>query len=49
MLFGAVGAYDWSGGLVLKNKKEKTVTFLNATKEEPRFSYLGKISVCLLT
>uniref|UniRef100_A0AAR2JPJ5 VWFA domain-containing protein n=1 Tax=Pygocentrus nattereri TaxID=42514 RepID=A0AAR2JPJ5_PYGNA len=41
MLFGAVGAYDWSGGIILKRKEEKTVTFLNATKEEPRFSYLG--------
>ncbi|KAL6470939.1 hypothetical protein MHYP_G00195890 [Metynnis hypsauchen] len=41
MLFGAVGAYDWSGGIILKREEEKTVTFLNATKEEPRFSYLG--------
>ncbi|XP_072547345.1 integrin alpha-E [Salminus brasiliensis] len=41
MLFGAVGAYDWSGGIILKKKEEKSVTFLNATKEEPRFSYLG--------
>ncbi|KAL7831659.1 hypothetical protein AOLI_G00292070 [Acnodon oligacanthus] len=41
MLFGAVGAYDWSGGIILKRKEEKTVKFLNATKEEPRFSYLG--------
>ncbi|XP_036412752.1 LOW QUALITY PROTEIN: integrin alpha-E [Colossoma macropomum] len=41
MLFGAVGAYDWSGGIILKRTEENTVTFLNATKEEPRFSYLG--------
>ncbi|XP_062872335.1 integrin alpha-E [Trichomycterus rosablanca] len=41
MLFGAVGAYDWSGGIILKQKDKETVAFLNATSEEPRFSYLG--------
>uniref|UniRef100_W5K3A7 Integrin, alpha E, tandem duplicate 2 n=1 Tax=Astyanax mexicanus TaxID=7994 RepID=W5K3A7_ASTMX len=41
MLFGAVGAYDWSGGIILKGKEEESVTFFNATTEEPRFSYLG--------
>ncbi|KAI4905176.1 hypothetical protein NFI96_013908 [Prochilodus magdalenae] len=41
MLFGAVGAYDWSGGIILKREEEDKVKFLNVTKEEPRFSYLG--------
>uniref|UniRef100_A0A4W4DVL2 VWFA domain-containing protein n=1 Tax=Electrophorus electricus TaxID=8005 RepID=A0A4W4DVL2_ELEEL len=41
LLFGAVGAYDWSGGIIMKREKEKIVTFLNASTEEPRFSYLG--------
>ncbi|XP_076832480.1 integrin alpha-E [Brachyhypopomus gauderio] len=41
LLFGAVGAYDWSGGVILKRGNDKTVTFLNSSKEEPRFSYLG--------
>ncbi|KAI5611126.1 integrin alpha-E isoform X1, partial [Silurus asotus] len=41
ILFGAVGAYDWSGGIILKKRNEELVTFLNASKEEPRFSYLG--------
>ncbi|XP_060799639.1 integrin alpha-E isoform X2 [Neoarius graeffei] len=40
MLFGTVGAYDWSGGIILL-KNKKPVAFFNATKEEPRFSYLG--------
>ncbi|KAJ8280829.1 hypothetical protein GJAV_G00059560 [Gymnothorax javanicus] len=39
LLFGAVGAYDWSGGLILK--KDESVTFLNDTSAAPRFSYLG--------
>ncbi|XP_053363109.1 integrin alpha-E [Clarias gariepinus] len=41
ILFGAVGAYDWSGGIILKQNNEEPVTFFNATKEEPRYSYLG--------
>ncbi|KAB5550205.1 hypothetical protein PHYPO_G00051150 [Pangasianodon hypophthalmus] len=41
ILFGAVGAYDWSGGIILKKNNEEPVGFFNATKEEPRFSYLG--------
>ncbi|XP_058270484.1 integrin alpha-E isoform X2 [Hemibagrus wyckioides] len=40
ILFGMVGAYDWSGGVVLTTNN-KAVTFFNASKEEPRFSYLG--------
>lgn len=43
MLFGTVGAYDWSGGIILLKSKEP-VAFFNATKEEPRFSYLGMIN-----
>ncbi|KAF4085932.1 hypothetical protein AMELA_G00100390 [Ameiurus melas] len=41
ILFGAVGAYDWSGGIIVKKNNEEPVAFFNATKEEPRFSYLG--------
>ncbi|KAI5098705.1 integrin alpha-E isoform X1, partial [Silurus meridionalis] len=41
ILFGAVGAYDWSGGIILKKRNEELVTFLNASNEEHRFSYLG--------
>nr|XP_055052171.1 integrin alpha-E [Misgurnus anguillicaudatus] len=39
LLFGAVGAYDWSGGLILKS--DDNVKFLNASKNGPKFSYLG--------
>ncbi|XP_065137491.1 integrin alpha-E [Paramisgurnus dabryanus] len=39
LLFGAVGAYDWSGGLILKS--DDKVKFLNASKDGPKFSYLG--------
>ncbi|MCJ8739935.1 hypothetical protein PDJAM_G00052890, partial [Pangasius djambal] len=41
ILFGTVGAYDWSGGIILKKNNAEPVGFFNATKEEPRFSYLG--------
>ncbi|XP_041734259.1 integrin alpha-E [Coregonus clupeaformis] len=41
LLFGAVGANDWSGGVILKHPKENKVTFLNGSSSEPRFSYLG--------
>ncbi|XP_047676831.1 integrin alpha-E isoform X2 [Tachysurus fulvidraco] len=41
ILFGAVGAYDWSGGIILTKNNKEPVTFFNASKEEPRFSYLG--------
>ncbi|KAK2881210.1 hypothetical protein QQF64_008442 [Cirrhinus molitorella] len=38
-LFGAVGAYDWSGGVILQS--DKTVKFLNDSNNGPKFSYLG--------
>ncbi|XP_073674035.1 integrin alpha-E isoform X2 [Garra rufa] len=38
-LFGAVGAYDWSGGVFLQS--DKTVKFLNDSNNGPKFSYLG--------
>ncbi|XP_036393671.1 integrin alpha-E [Megalops cyprinoides] len=41
LLFGAVGAYDWSGGLILKHPGDGGITFLNDSSAEPRFSYLG--------
>ncbi|KAK2831230.1 hypothetical protein Q7C36_016316 [Tachysurus vachellii] len=41
ILFGAVGAYDWSGGIILTKNNKEPLTFFNASKEEPRFSYLG--------
>ncbi|XP_039526521.1 integrin alpha-E isoform X2 [Pimephales promelas] len=39
VLFGAVGAYDWSGGIILKS--EGTEKFMNDTNNGPKFSYLG--------
>ncbi|KAG5269132.1 hypothetical protein AALO_G00198620 [Alosa alosa] len=51
LLFGAVGAFDWSGGLIVKNIETSSTAFLNVTNNEPkipktagkeqRFSYLG--------
>ncbi|XP_062329685.1 integrin alpha-E-like [Osmerus eperlanus] len=41
LLFGAVGAYDWSGGVILKHREQNTVTFLNGSSRESWFSYLG--------
>ncbi|XP_061072680.1 integrin alpha-E-like [Conger conger] len=41
LLFGAVGAYDWSGGLILRNQNNGSVTFLNDSSTGPKFSYLG--------
>ncbi|XP_066518621.1 integrin alpha-E [Hoplias malabaricus] len=41
MLFGSVGSYDWSGGVILKNKEKETLTFFNTTNTEPGASYLG--------
>nr|XP_021330011.1 integrin alpha-E isoform X2 [Danio rerio] len=38
-LFGAVGAYDWSGGVFLKSGN--TVKFLNDSHNETKFGYLG--------
>ncbi|XP_042611386.1 integrin alpha-E-like [Cyprinus carpio] len=38
-LFGAVGAYGWSGGVILQS--DKTVKFLNDSNNGPKFSYLG--------
>uniref|UniRef100_A0A671N5G2 Integrin alpha-E-like n=1 Tax=Sinocyclocheilus anshuiensis TaxID=1608454 RepID=A0A671N5G2_9TELE len=38
-LFGAVGAYDWSGGVFLQSGD--TVQFLNDSNNGPKFSYLG--------
>uniref|UniRef100_A0A8C4STD0 Integrin subunit alpha E n=1 Tax=Erpetoichthys calabaricus TaxID=27687 RepID=A0A8C4STD0_ERPCA len=40
LLFGAVGAYDWSGGLILK--KMNDVKFLNdSSSSAGKYSYLG--------
>ncbi|XDV32531.1 hypothetical protein PO909_003321 [Leuciscus waleckii] len=39
VLFGAVGAYDWSGGVILKS--EGIEKFMNDTNNGPKFSYLG--------
>ncbi|KAM4627378.1 integrin alpha-E-like [Polymixia lowei] len=41
LLFGAVGANDWSGGVILKSSKDSAVSFLQGDSLEPRFSYLG--------
>ncbi|XP_031428713.1 integrin alpha-E [Clupea harengus] len=48
LLFGAVGAFDWSGGMIVKYIQTNKTAFLNVTNSEPktsgkeqRFSYLG--------
>ncbi|XP_048838324.1 integrin alpha-E-like [Brienomyrus brachyistius] len=40
-LFGAVGAYDWSGGVILSYPTNNRVKFLNTTSTGKEFSYLG--------
>ncbi|XP_023698438.2 integrin alpha-E [Paramormyrops kingsleyae] len=40
-LFGAVGAYDWSGGVILSHPTNNRVKFLNTTSTGKEFSYLG--------
>lgn len=43
-MFGAVGAFDWSGGILLYDLATKTAVFLNESKEEAKkakYSYLG--------
>ncbi|XP_056613752.1 integrin alpha-E isoform X2 [Triplophysa dalaica] len=39
LLFGAVGAYEWSGGIIVKS--EDNVQFFNDSNNGPKFSYLG--------
>ncbi|XP_009988429.1 PREDICTED: integrin alpha-E [Tauraco erythrolophus] len=44
LMFGAVGAFDWSGGVLLYDLATKTAVFLNESKEEAKkakYSYLG--------
>lgn len=44
LIFGAVGAFDWSGGILLYDLATKTAVFLNESKEEAqqaKYSYLG--------
>lgn len=46
LMFGAVGAFDWAGGIVLYDLAARTAVFLNETKEEAKkakYSYLGKL------
>ena len=43
-MFGAVGAFDWSGGILLYDLATKTAVFLNESKEaaeKAKYSYLG--------
>lgn len=40
LLFGAVGAYEWSGGIIVKS--EDNVKFFNDSNNGPKFSYLGQ-------
>ncbi|XP_052473020.1 integrin alpha-E isoform X18 [Carassius gibelio] len=39
ILFGAVGAFGWSGAVILQSGK--TVTLFNDSNDGPKFSYLG--------
>lgn len=40
---GAVGAYDWSGGLILKSQTDGSVRFLNeSSATAAKYSYLGE-------
>lgn len=44
-MFGAVGAFDWSGGILLYDLAAKKAVFLNESKEEAKkakYGYLGK-------
>ncbi|NXI41006.1 ITAE protein, partial [Galbula dea] len=44
LMFGAVGAFDWSGGILLYDLATKAAVFLNESKEEAtqaKYSYLG--------
>ncbi|XP_067422130.1 integrin alpha-E [Emydura macquarii macquarii] len=44
ILVGAVGAFDWSGGVLLYDLVTKTAAFLNESKDETkggRYGYLG--------
>uniref|UniRef100_A0A8D0L3F9 Integrin subunit alpha E n=1 Tax=Sphenodon punctatus TaxID=8508 RepID=A0A8D0L3F9_SPHPU len=44
MLFGAVGAFDWSGGVLLYDPATRTAAFLNESKDNAagaNYSYLG--------
>ncbi|KAM6049188.1 integrin alpha-E-like [Chlamydotis macqueenii] len=44
LMFGAVGAFDWSGGILLYDLATKTAVFLNESKEEAKqakYGYLG--------
>nr|XP_028564540.1 LOW QUALITY PROTEIN: integrin alpha-E [Podarcis muralis] len=43
ILFGAVGAFDWAGGVLLYDMADKTVVFLNESMGTPgaRNGYLG--------
>ncbi|XP_043846544.1 integrin alpha-E [Dromiciops gliroides] len=44
VLLGAVGAFDWSGGVMLYNTENHQIHFLNETRKDPRttqYSYLG--------
>ncbi|KAM6242108.1 integrin alpha-E [Porphyrio hochstetteri] len=44
LMFGAVGAFDWSGGILLYDLASKTAVFLNESKEaakKAKYSYLG--------
>ncbi|KAK6475437.1 integrin alpha-E-like isoform X1 [Huso huso] len=42
VLLGAVGAYDWSGGLILKSQTDGSVRFLNeSSATAAKYSYLG--------
>lgn len=44
LMFGAVGAFDWSGGILLYDLATKTAVFLNESKEaakKAKYGYLG--------
>ncbi|XP_025957225.2 integrin alpha-E [Dromaius novaehollandiae] len=44
LMLGAVGAFDWSGGILLYELATKTAVFLNESKEEgkkAKYTYLG--------
>ncbi|KAM4701861.1 integrin alpha-E [Discoglossus pictus] len=44
LVFGAVGAYDWSGGLIVRNSQSDTAEFLNESTDNVKaenYGYLG--------
>ncbi|XP_053561194.1 integrin alpha-E [Bombina bombina] len=49
LVFGAVGAFDWSGGLILANTQLDNVKFLNETEENAKMANYGYLGYSVTT